>query len=66
MNPKSIAGKTTLMSHPNGAIEMHHLLNEALSRARMPEPQSKPEAQRSARSIAMTARRRQAREQGSY
>jgi hypothetical protein len=54
------------MSHPNGATKMRNLLNEALSRARMPEPQSKSEANRSARDIAMKARRRQARELGSY
>lgn len=55
------------MSHANGASEMKHLLHEVLSRARMPEPQDyRTEAHRSARYIAMRARRRQAREQGSY
>ena len=52
------------MYQSNGATEMHYLMNEALSRARMREPQS--EARRSARYVAMRARRRQAREQGSY
>jgi hypothetical protein len=68
MNPKTpTTEKKTAMSQSNGATEMHHLLNEALSRARMPEPQNaKSEAHRSARYVAMRARRRQAREQGSY
>lgn len=45
----------------NGLSTMH-LLNEALSRVRMPEPQA--EASRTARQIAMKALRRQARNQG--
>jgi hypothetical protein len=52
------------MNQLNGATEMHYLMNEALSRARMREP--RPEAHRFARTVAMRARRRQAREQGSY
>lgn len=51
----------------NGVTEMQ-LLNEALSRARMRRPQSvrqtKTEAPRSAREVAMEARRRAARELG--
>ena len=45
----------------NGLSHLH-LLNEALSRARMPEPQA--EASRTARQIAMKALRKQARNQG--
>jgi len=41
-----------------------HILNEALSRARMRSPQNSSEALRSARRIAMQAHRRSAREQG--
>jgi hypothetical protein len=68
MNPNTPTTEMTTMSTSNGAAEMHpYLINEALSRARMPEPQdAKSEAHRSARHIAMRARRRQAREQGSY
>jgi hypothetical protein len=68
MNPRTpTTEKKTVMSQSNGATEMFHLLNEALSRARMPEPQnSTSEARRSARDVAMQARRRQVREQGSY
>ena len=49
----------------NGAPKMK-LLQEALSRARMPRPQADriPEAHRSARRIAMEARHRAAREIG--
>jgi hypothetical protein len=52
----------------NGATEMH-LIHEALSRARMRRPQAgrsttSTEATRSARSIALTARRTAARESG--
>jgi hypothetical protein len=42
-----------------GSADMY-LINEALSRARTPEPQVHSEAHRSARRIAMRARRRQA------
>lgn len=41
-----------------------HILNEALSRARMRSPQNSSEARRSARRIAMQAHRRSASEQG--
>jgi hypothetical protein len=51
----------------NGASKMH-LLNEALSRARMRRPQSgestTAEAPRSARTVAMAARRQNDRELG--
>ncbi|MBB5871703.1 hypothetical protein F4553_005082 [Allocatelliglobosispora scoriae] len=45
----------------NGLNDLQ-LLNQALSRARMPEPQA--EASRTARQIAIRALRRQARNQG--
>jgi hypothetical protein len=41
-----------------------NLINEALARARMRSPQKRSEARRSARRIAMQARRQQARELG--
>jgi hypothetical protein len=47
------------MTNHAGSADMY-LLNEALSRARMPEPQIHSEAHRSARRVAMRARRRQA------
>ncbi|BCY14843.1 hypothetical protein L3i22_099310 [Actinoplanes sp. L3-i22] len=51
--------------HPNGATKVR-LIQEALSRARMRQPQSDraPEAYRSARRIAMEARKQAARELG--
>jgi len=68
MTPITPTTQMTTMSKSNGATEMHpYLINEALSRARMPEPQNvRSEAHRSARHVAIRARRRQAREQGSY
>jgi hypothetical protein len=58
--------KSTLMSHPNGVTEMN-LLKQALSRARMRQPQStRSEAYQSARYVAMRARHRQDRELGNY
>jgi hypothetical protein len=54
--------KNTLMSHPNGVTEMN-LLKQALSRARMRQPQStRSEAYPSARYVAMRARHQQARD----
>ena len=41
-----------------------NLINEALSRARMRSPQNTSEARRSARRVAIEARRQQARELG--
>jgi uncharacterized protein YbjQ (UPF0145 family) len=66
--PARITEKKTAMTTLNGASEMQ-LLNEALSRARMRRPQAgrtttSSEATRSARTIAMEARRRTAREMG--
>jgi len=50
------------MSEKNGIIEMY-TIQEAMSRARMPEPQTThSEASRSARQIAISARKRAARE----
>ena len=49
------------MNQSNGLVEMY-LLNEALTRARMPEPQT--EAPRTAKRIAMKALRKQARQSG--
>ncbi|WP_157545608.1 hypothetical protein [Hamadaea tsunoensis] len=49
------------MNQINGLTEMY-LMNEALTRARMTEPQA--EAPRTARRIAMKARRKQARTLG--
>ncbi|GAA2713626.1 hypothetical protein GCM10010429_32430 [Micromonospora olivasterospora] len=55
------------MHLPNGAVEMQ-LLNEALSRARMPRPQAgtttSTEATRSARTVAASGRNRAARDLG--
>ena len=57
----------TMLNVPSGAFEMQ-LLHEALSRARMRRPQSgestTAEAPRSARTVAMAARRQNARELG--
>jgi hypothetical protein len=65
--PARPAEKNTAMTTLNGASKMH-LLNEALSRARMRWPQAdrttSSEAYRSARTVAMEARRRVARELG--
>jgi hypothetical protein len=63
------AEKNTAMKTLNGASKMQLLLNEALSRARMRRPQAgrtttSSEANRSARTVAMEARRRAARELG--
>ena len=57
--------KQSTVVNANGATKMK-LIQEALSRARMRRPQSDraPEAYRSARQIAMEARRRTAREMG--
>jgi hypothetical protein len=49
------------MNQLHGLSEMY-LLNEALSRSRMPEPQA--EASRTAKRIAMKALRQQARQSG--
>jgi hypothetical protein len=49
------------MHQPSGLTEMY-LLNEALTRARMPEPQA--EAPRTAKRVAMKALRKQARQMG--
>ena len=49
------------MNQNNGLVEMY-LMNEALTRARMPEPQT--EAPRTAKRIAMKALRKQARQSG--
>jgi hypothetical protein len=59
------AGKPSTAMKTNGAAKMH-LIQEALSRARMPRPQADriPEAHRSARRIAMEERHRAAREIG--
>jgi ribosomal 50S subunit-associated protein YjgA (DUF615 family) len=64
MTPNTSIRGTTAMNQLDGAMEMHYLMNEALSRVRMHEPRR--EAYQSARYVAMRARRRQAREQGSY
>ncbi|NUT35674.1 MAG: hypothetical protein HOV79_21680 [Hamadaea sp.] len=48
--------------NPNHGIVEMYLLNEALTRARMPEPQA--EAPRTAKRIAMKALRQQARQTG--
>jgi hypothetical protein len=65
--PARIAEKNTAMTTLNGATKMQ-LLHEALSRARMSWPQAgrttSSEASRSARAVAMEARRRAAREMG--
>ncbi len=57
----------TVAVNPNGATKMR-LIHEALSRARMRRPQAdvitSSEAYRPARQIAMQARNRAAREQG--
>jgi hypothetical protein len=68
MQPARPAEKKTAMTTLNGASKMQ-LLNEALSRARMRRPQAgrnttSSEANRSARTVAMEARRRAARELG--
>jgi cell division protein ZapA (FtsZ GTPase activity inhibitor) len=61
--------KTTAMTTLNGATEMS-LLQEALSRARMRRPQAatttRTEATRSARTVAMSARRETARQLGGW
>jgi hypothetical protein len=49
------------MNQNNGLVEMY-IMNEALTRARMPEPQT--EAPRTAKRIAMKALRKQARQSG--
>jgi hypothetical protein len=63
-NTKNTANKW----NPNGVNKVH-LLNEALSRVRMRRPQSvghpTTEAPRSARQVAMAARREAARQLGS-
>jgi hypothetical protein len=48
--------------NPNFGLSEMHLLNEALSRSRMPGPQA--EAPRTAKRIAMKALRKQARQSG--
>ncbi|GAA1840295.1 hypothetical protein GCM10009687_01650 [Asanoa iriomotensis] len=61
--------KNPAMNSVNGATEMN-LIQEALSRARMRLPQTgrkmRSEATRSARSIAMQARRESARQMGGW
>ena len=61
--------KTTTMTTLNGATDMS-LLQEALSRARMRRPQAattmRTEATRSARTVAMSARRETARQLGGW
>jgi hypothetical protein len=54
----------TVKSATRPRSSIMHILNEALSRARMPSPQNSSEARRSARRIAMQAHRRSASEQG--
>jgi hypothetical protein len=66
--PAETLEKNTAKKTLNGATKME-LLNEALSRARMRRPQAgrsttSSEATRSARTVAMEARRRAAREMG--
>lgn len=68
--PVSNVYPNTAIQNPNGVEEMH-LIQEALSRARMRLPQAgrhttRTEATRSARVIAIEAHRRAAREQGLY
>jgi len=61
--------RTNAMTSENGAIKMN-LIQEALSRARMRLPQTgrktRSEASRSARNIAMSARRESARQMGGW
>ena len=61
--------RTNAMTSVNGATEMN-LIQEALSRARMRLPQTgrktRSEATRSARNIAMSARRESARQMGGW
>jgi len=61
--------RTNAMTSVNGATEMN-LIQEALSRARMRLPQTgrktRSEATRSARNIAMQARRESARQMGGW
>ncbi|GIF72839.1 hypothetical protein Asi02nite_23570 [Asanoa siamensis] len=61
--------KNPAMTSVNGATEMN-LIQEALSRARMRLPQTgrktRSEANRSARNIAMQARRESARQMGGW
>ncbi len=57
-----------MLHMPNGIVEMQ-LLNEALSRARMPRPQAgrtttSTEATRTARTVAMNGRSQSARDLG--
>jgi hypothetical protein len=62
--PAAITEKNTEMPDPNGARKMN-LLYEALSRARMRRPGERElQAPRSARRVAMVARREQARQLG--
>lgn len=68
ITPARTVEKKITMTTVNGASKMQ-LLNEALSRARMRRPQAgrittSSEAPRSARTVAMEARRRAARELG--
>ena len=58
--------ETTIMTTQPRSTTLN-LINEALSRARMREPQvNHPEARRPARRIAMAARRREARALGNH
>jgi hypothetical protein len=59
---KTLTTGTTTTTRPRSSIM--HMLNEALSRARMRSPQNSSEARRSARRVAMQAHRQLAREQG--
>ena len=62
--PAPTTEKNTQMPNPNGARKMN-LLYEALSRARMRRPgERRLQASRSARQVAMAARREQARQLG--
>jgi hypothetical protein len=62
--PAPTTEKNTQMPNPNGARKMN-LLYEALSRARMRRPgERRLQASRSARQVAMEARREQARQLG--
>jgi hypothetical protein len=63
LTEKTPMTNTVLTSDRSRSIEMN-LINEAMSRARTRRPQEQSEAIRSARRVAMSARRQEARELG--
>lgn len=64
-DPVDVAASTTVTTMTRPRSHIMDLINEALSRARMRQPQNvNSEAHRSARRVAMRARRQAARELG--